>query len=182
MVGRVNNINRRSVLINPGLAPGVGSRSRSFGWMNPGLPPGVSRTTAHARNPVGVSPVLTADVFSDTPEIPFADGGRVEPASPADGTGDPIICAIRRPTLREPHKVTQRTVRSKAGEDVYVIGQDGALEDTYTSGPFCVSDRRLEILHRGLIHTPYPAPRVPSDVSVQLVGMVRCHRSRPQSN
>jgi hypothetical protein len=64
---------------------------------------------------------------------------------------------------------------SEAREDVYVVGQNRLLEHAHTGGFFRVSDGGLDVPYRGLVHTPHPPPGVPSDVGVQLVGMVSCH-------
>jgi len=58
-----------------------------------------------------------------------------------------------------------------------VVGQDRTLEYSHAGWAFRVLDGGLYVLCSGPVYTSYAPPRVPSDVGVQLEGVMGCHSS-----
>src|SRR5438309_10971291 len=94
--------------------------------LTPGFRPGSEETVAMPWNTVWVMGELLPDVCCDPRQILLVVRRDIEPASPFDGSRDPVIGTERGDRLREPNEIAQLRVGTIAHEDMNVIGESCA--------------------------------------------------------
>jgi hypothetical protein len=117
---------------------------------------------------------LVRDVADNPREILFAEGRGVEPSGPPHSAWHATVCSNGGNALRQPHEVAQAAIRTKAHDEVNVVGQDRSAEYSDSGLPASACHGALDCSNGCLVEAPNSFPGVPRDVRIELKGsMVR---------
>lgn len=130
------------------------------------------------RDPVWVSYVLQSHISSHGEQVLAVDGRCVKATSPFDGPRDSSVGPKGTHTFRQAYEVTQACVRTKADNDVDVIGQSVDCQRTSTGASSGIQNCVGDFSRKLRTYTGRALPRVPGDVSVELKRVMIRHPHR----